>query len=241
MTTSATLGTMPVGGGPVGGLFPGTDYAGPQVIDIVPAPGSTGVNPQPTIEFDVIDFEGQLDVDHIRALVDGVVVFDYAQPQRFYSGWTGTAVVVPYGIHVEMRPPDFFGDGVSVTVVLTARDLSDNRVKRTWSFTTAEAATLDSVQVLSDRCLRLNFTPQVRVDGELYRPSNYAFATRLGYAKGLYAKTVTPPSTTPDSLVSSVVVCMKDYFSQNGRYSARVQGVHDEFGREIDVSMSFNA
>lgn len=73
------------------------------------------------------------------------------------------------------------------------------------------------------------------MNGELYRPSNYAFATRLGYAKDLYAKTVTSPSDTPDAVVSSVVVCMRDFFSRNGRYNVRVQGVLDEFGRAIDT------
>lgn len=241
MTVGSTYGTMPYGAGPYGGVFPGADYVGPQVINISPAPGSTNANPKPTIEFDVIDYEGNLNAASVKARVNGLTVFDNGQPQKFFSAWTGSVTVLSNGIHVVMTAPDFLGDAAPVTVLVTASDVSDNRVKKTWGFTTYAAVEITQVRVLSDRCVELTFAPGILVDGELFRTSNYACAVRLGYAKPVYAGQVTPPSSTPNAIVNAVVVCMRDYFSLNGRYGVRVQGVHDEFGRVVDTSSIFNA
>jgi hypothetical protein len=226
---------MPAGAGPVGGAFGAIDYVGPQVINISPPPGSTLQSPKPVIEFDVIDYENGLNPLSVRARVNGLAVFDNGQAQKFFSAWAGTAAIIPLGVRVVMQAPDFLGSAAAVSVDVFARDVADNRVKKSWTFRTYPATGISSFRLIGARCIDLTFTPRLRVNGELYRPSNYAFSVRLGYAKDLYARAVVSPSDTPEALVSSVTVCMRDYFSRNGRYTVRVQGVIDEFGRVVDT------
>lgn len=99
-----------------------------------------------------------------------------------------------------------------------------------------EVTRLVGVVVLGSRCLRLTFSPGLRVNGKLYDPSNYAFSVRLGYAKMAYTKTVTAPEGTVDGgVVSSLTICVRDHFSLRGRYRLSVRGVVDEFGREVEA------
>lgn len=234
MTTGATLGTMPVGAGPVGGVF-GTDLSGPQVLDISPAPDSGTASPKPTIRFKVFDFGQNLDPYSVQAKVNGVTVLDVAQPGQFFNGWVGSLEELDFGLGVTLVAPDFLGDAAVVNVEVLARDTNDTRMDVSWSFTTFAKLKITGVEVISETCLTLSFTPGLVVNGQLYNPSNFGFAVRLGYAKEIYAKQVTPPIGTVDAVVNSVKVCMRDFMSRGGRYSVRISGPTDEFGRTVST------
>src|SRR3954467_454184 len=137
--TRSTVGTMPVGAGPVGGVFSAVDSVGPRVINISPPPASVRQSPKPLVAFDVIDYENGLDPRSVRARVNGLTVFDNGQPQQFFSAWKGAVLVIPLGIRVAMQAPDFLRNAAPVSIDVFARDNADNRMKKSWAFTTCAA------------------------------------------------------------------------------------------------------
>ena len=122
---------------------------------------------------------------------------------------------------------------------MTAKDIAGNLMKKSWTFTTYPATSVTSVRVLGNRCVELTFSQSLRLDGELLRPSNYAFPVRLGYAAEVYARDVTAGAVS-SGVVKTVTVCVRGYFSLNGRYGVRVRGPLDEFGRVVDTGGTFN-
>jgi len=230
----SSLGTMPVGVGPVGGVF-GADTTAPQVFARVPAPSTANISPRTAIEFDVVDYGGNyasftLTVDGVSAYAGGV----------FVNGWSGSVTVITNGVRVNAVPPSLLTSLDVVPVSVTALDASGNSTTATWSFTVASSAVVAVVEVISDRCLRLTVSPGLLVDSAIFDPSNFAVETRLGYAAPMFTRTATPGSSVRGETTTTVTVCMRDLFSRGGRYSLRVSGLTTEFGDAVLFSVPFD-
>ena len=230
----SSLGTLPIGAGPVGGVF-GTDGVPPVVYAISPMPGDTGQSPLAPIQFDVLDFEGNY--ASFTATVNGVPAHNGT---TFLNGWTGSVAVITNGRRVTLLPPVAFPDGSTVAVVATGSDTSGNIGTSTWSYAVSAAAPFAALEVLGNRCLRLSFSPGMRVDATLLDNNSYGLSVRVGYAVQPYARTVTAASEVYGDVVTSVIICMRELFSLGGRYRLDVSGLTDEFGRSVTISLPFD-
>lgn len=229
----SSLGTMPVGVGPVGGVF-GADSTAPQIFARVPAPNSTGQSPATVLEFDVVDYGGNY--ASFVLSVDGVVAYNAG----FQNGWTGTVTVITNGVRVVATSPASFTPSAVVTVAVSALDAAGNSNSATWSFTVASAVLTPTLTVLNGRCLLLTTTPGLRVNADLFDGSNYAVLVRLGGAAPMFTKTVSADSQIYGTATRTVIICMRELFSQNGRYALRVSGLEDEFGNSVSFTLPFD-
>jgi hypothetical protein len=225
---------MPVGVGPVGGVF-GADTTPPQVFARVPAPSMANISPRTPIEFDVVDYGGNyasfiLTVSGVLAYAGGV----------FVNGWSGSVTAIASGVRVNATPPSLFTALGVVQVSVTATDASGNTTTATWDFTIASSPVAATVEVIGNRCLLLTVSPGFLVDSAIFDPSNYAVETRLGYAAPMFTRTATPGSSVRGQTTTTVTVCMRDLFSQGGRYLLRVSGLTSEFGDTVLFSVPFD-
>lgn len=99
------------------------------------------------------------------------------------------------------------------------------------------ALAIASMRQVGTRCVEITFNIFVRVNAQLFEPSNYAFDVRLGYAQEMYVKTVTPEVATIGALTSKITVCCRDHFSKGGRYDLRITNLTDEFDRPAEIGV----
>lgn len=220
-----------------------TAYPGahaPDIYNVSPADMEPDAEPKVVIEFDAISPTSDLILTSLQVSVNGYGVLT-AGSSIPHGGWKVTFTAIQYGYHVKLEAPDFFPPYSAEVVVATVSDVSNGTTTYTWSFSVTAPAVVQTYEVLDALRVRLTFSLQLFVDGELLKPSNYGVSVRLGTAQPAYVKTVTAPFASVGQLASEVIVSMRDYLSLNGRYAIRLQGMKDQYGRVVDTSHSFNA
>jgi hypothetical protein len=112
------------------------DLAGPRITDLVPADEGTGVPITGPLQFDVEDFENDVDIDSLVLYVNNVRIID---------GENGTIELTRFenerGYTVKFTPeePWLYGDLIPVAIFISDTSANENETFFTYSFTTIES------------------------------------------------------------------------------------------------------
>lgn len=112
------------------------DLAGPRISNLVPGDETSNFPINGTIQFDVEDFENDVNIDSLVLYVNGVRVVD---------GVTGTLDLVRFdnekGYTVKYTPdePFLYGDLIPVAIFISDTSINNNETFFTYSFTTSES------------------------------------------------------------------------------------------------------
>lgn len=113
-----------------------SDFAGPRVQNLIPDNGSTDIAINTFIQFDLVDFENNVDLSSLRLYVNNVLVV---------AGETGTLeffeLTAENGYTVKYTPNDqwLYGDLIPVALFIKDTSIHKNETFFVYSFTTAES------------------------------------------------------------------------------------------------------
>lgn len=93
---------------------------------------------------------------------------------------------------------------------------------------------VSNITVIDDYTMNVTFSRKVRVNGQLYVPTNFAIEIRIGEANESYVESVGLLVSGSPLSVISVQLKLAQPLSKGGRYSLRVDNLSDEY----DVAVS---
>jgi hypothetical protein len=113
------------------------DFLGPFLEDQLPAVGSTTAPPSTDIRFSVSDATTAVEISATAVYVNGALVFAGAYG-GWMNGWSGNIRVRHRSLDFEVRPPEPYSPGTTITVRVMASDLMENSMDASYSFRVGE-------------------------------------------------------------------------------------------------------
>lgn len=140
-------------------FFTVSDLSGPRITNVIPTDQSTSVSVSSFIQFDVEDFETDVDITSLVLYVNNVLAVD---------GDNGTLVTTRLnnqkGYTVKFTPeaPWLYGDLIPVALFIKDASLNKNETFFTYSFTTEESIAPRLINIVPAKC-----TVQVPVGADI--------------------------------------------------------------------------
>jgi hypothetical protein len=192
-------------------------YAGsaPYIDNRVPANGSTEISNTTTIDFDLLDVDGNLNESTVVITINGTIAYTGSLQQL---GFLVTRTVVANGYHYSVKPITPFGYLSIVSITASCSDTDGHSYTVTYSFTTTFPP--PPVQIINEDLVNISFPFKFAANGDLELTtfensiSNNMKACALIPIKSIPLKTKIG-STLPMQLFDPNDVTMQELISQS--------------------------